>query len=258
MHIDHMKLFAVLVISALLSGCASKDPKPAAPAQPLAESNAKPSGSNQLKQAAAQAPAPFEGAGWHSMFDGRTLAGWRATDFAGHGEVACESGLLVLNMGDPFTGVNWTNPFPTMNYEVALDAMRVMGSDFFCGLTVPVGTNFCSLIVGGWGGSLVGISSLDDMDASENETSKYLNFEQGHWYRVRLRVTERRLEAWIDRDKVVDAVTTGRKISLRPGDIELSAPFGLASWTTAAALREIRWRPVEGPADPPKRQRIGD
>lgn len=161
MPIDHMKLFAVLVVSVLLSGCASKDPKPAAAAtqsaQPLAESNAKPSGSNQLKQAAAQPPAPFEGAGWHSMFDGQTLAGWRATDFAGHGEVACESGLLVLNMGDPFTGVNWTNPFPTMNYEVALDAMRVMGSDFFCGLTVPVGTNFCSLIVGGWGGSLVGI-----------------------------------------------------------------------------------------------------
>ena len=82
-------------------------------------------------------------------------------------------------MGDPFTGINWTNDFPKMNYEVALDAMRVMGSDFFCGLTVPVGDTFCSLIVGGWGGSLVGISSLDGMDASENETTKFISFEIG-------------------------------------------------------------------------------
>ncbi len=188
------------------------------------------------------------------MFDGTSLKGWRETVFAGRSEVACESGLLVLNMGDPFTGVNWTNDFPKLNYEVALDAMRVMGSDFFCGLTVPVGTNYCSLIVGGWGGSLVGISSLDDMDASENETTKYISFEQGHWYRVRLRVTENRLEAWIDRDKLVNVVTTGRKISLRPGDIELSAPFGIASWTTTAALRNIRWRPVDGPEGPAKRE----
>ena len=94
------------------------------------------------------------------MFGGQTLAGWRETAFAGHGEVHCQTGVVVLNMGDPFTGINWTNEFPKVNYEVAFDAMRVMGSDFFCGLTVPVGTNFCSLIVGGWGGSLVGISSL--------------------------------------------------------------------------------------------------
>ena len=113
------------------------------------------------------------------MFDGQTLAGWRETAFAGHGEVHCQDGVVVLSMGDPFTGINWTNEFPKMNYEVALDAMRVMGSDFFCGLTVPVGTNFCSLIVGGWGGSLVGISSLDGMDASENETTKFKNFESG-------------------------------------------------------------------------------
>ena len=113
---------------------------------------------------------PFEGEGWQPMFDGKTLTGWRETEFAGRGEVQCDSGLLVLNMGDPFTGINWTNDFPKINFEVALDAMRVSGSDFFCGLTVPVRDSFCSLIVGGWGGSLLGISSLDHMDASENET----------------------------------------------------------------------------------------
>ncbi len=183
------------------------------------------------------------------MFDGQTLAGWRETRFAGRGEVQCRSGVILLNMGDPFTGINWTNEFPKINYEVALDAMRVMGSDFFCGLTVPVGNTFCSLITGGWGGSLVGISSIDGMDASENETTKFTNFEQGRWYRIRLRVTEGRIEAWIDQDKLVDVATKGRNISVRPGDIELSQPFGIAAWQTTAALREIKWRPVDSPAD---------
>ena len=154
--------------------------------------------------------------------------------------------MIVLNMGDPFTGLNWTNDFPKMNYEVALDAMRVSGSDFFCGLTVPVGDTFCSLIVGGWGGSLVGISSLDGMDASENETTKFVNFESGRWYRIRLRVMTTRIEAWIDNDKLVDQSIVGRKISLRPGEIEYSVPFGLATWQTTAALRNIKVRPLSG------------
>ena len=83
------------------------------------------------------------------MFDGKKLAGWRETQFAGRGEVECKSGLIVLHMGDPFTGINYTNEIPRMNYEVAFDAMRVEGSDFFCALTFPVADSCCSLIVGG-------------------------------------------------------------------------------------------------------------
>jgi len=224
------------------TGGAAEPAKPAAPSPaPGAELKV------TLPPGAAKPPAPFEGEGWQAMFDGQTLAGWRETPFAGRGEVRCQDGVIVLNMGDPFTGINWTNPFPKMNYEVALDAMRVMGSDFFCGLTVPVGTNFCSLIVGGWGGSLVGISSLDGMDASENETTKFTSFDTGRWYRIRLRVTEKKIEAWIDKEKLVDVVTTGKRISVRAGDIELSEPFGLAAWQTTAALREIKYRRVSGP-----------
>ena len=86
-----------------------------------------------------------------------------------------------MKSGDPFTGLNWTNTFPEANYEITMEAMRLSGSDFFCGLTVPVGTNFCSLIVGGWGGSLFGISSIDGMDASENETTKFQNYRQANF-----------------------------------------------------------------------------
>jgi 3-keto-disaccharide hydrolase len=186
------------------------------------------------------------------MFDGEDLKGWRETPFAGRGEVHCQSGVIILGLGDPFTGINYTDRFPHMNYEVALDAMRLMGSDFFCGLTVPVGTNFCSLIVGGWGGSLVGISSLNGMDASENETTKFSSFENGRWYRIRLRVTPKRIEAWIDGDKLVDVDTEGQRISVRPGDIELSEPFGIAAWETSAALRAIQFRRLNAPAGGPE------
>ncbi|MCX6927062.1 MAG: hypothetical protein NT154_28230 [Verrucomicrobia bacterium] len=95
---------------------------------------------------------------------------------------------------------------------------------------------------------MVGISSLEGMDASENETTKFMKFDTGHWYRIRLRVTEKRIEAWIDKEKLVDVDTREQRISVRPGDIEHSKPFGLACWQTSAAWREIKFRPVSGPA----------
>jgi len=200
-------------------------------------------------RAAAQPVAPAPGEGWQRLFDGHTLTGWKLPGFAGSGEVECRQGLLLCHMGDLFTGINWTNPVPTMNYEVTLDAMRVIGTDFFCGLTFPVRNSHCSLIVGGWGGSLVGISSIDDQDASENETTQFIGFENGRWYRIRLRVSETKIEAWIEQKKVVDVVTTGRKLSLRSGEIERSVPFGLATWVSTGAFREIKLRRVDGPAD---------
>jgi len=247
-----------VIVLALLAGCASKQVQsPQAQNRPLQESppaSAAPiptaapvAATDVLKEAAAKPSDPFEDDDWQLMFDGQSLKGWRETQFAGRGEVQCRDGLIALNMGDPFTGINWTNDFPTMNYEVALDAMRVMGSDFFCGLTVPVGESFCSLIVGGWGGSLIGISSFNGMDASENETTKFVGLESKRWYRVRLRVVEGRIQAWLDKEKLIDVDTTGKRISLRPGDIEMSKPFGLASWQTTAALRQIKMRRVSEP-----------
>jgi hypothetical protein len=93
----------------------------------------------------------------------------------------------------------------------------------------------------------VGLSNIDGADASENETTKFITFEKGRWYRIRLRVTEQQIEAWIEQKKVVDVNTVGRKIALRFGDIERSKPFGLASWSTSSAFRGIRLRAVTAP-----------
>lgn len=177
-----------------------------------------------------------------SLFDGKTLTGWKVTDFAGHGEVLVKDGTIVLETGQ-MTGITWTNAaeLPTMNYEIALDAMRVEGSDFFCGLTFPVGKDPCSLIVGGWGGGVVGLSSIDSQDAANNETTKYISFKSGRWYAIRLRVTPGKIETWIDEDKVIDVSTEGHTLSIRL-EVEESKPLGIASWSTTAALRNIKVR----------------
>lgn len=179
-----------------------------------------------------------------SLFDGKTLTGWKVTDFAGKGDVSVKDSQLIL--GDGFvTGVNYTNPVPKINYEVSLNAMRVDGSDFFCGLTCPYKDAHITLVIGGWGGGVCGISSIDDFDASENETVSYHAFKQGQWYHVRLRVAEDKIEAWLDKKKIVDFETEGRRLGLRPGIIELSAPFGLASYATTAALKDITLKTFE-------------
>ena len=187
---------------------------------------------------------------WESLFDGQTLDRWRVTEFGGQGEVTVEDEAITLDYGAAdMTGITYLGPIPRMNYEVRLEAMRVDGNDFFCGLTFPVDQSCCSLIVGGWGGTLVGISSFDDLDASQNETTKFMEFEDGRWYSIRVRITPGRIEARIDDKQVVDVRPGDRRISVR-AEVELSQPFGIAAWNTRAALRDIRVRPLKPAVKP--------
>jgi hypothetical protein len=173
------------------------------------------------------------------LFDGKSLDGWEITNFGPQGPVYVSGGKIILGAGDGCTGITWKGSFPTSDYEVTLDAMRVSGSDFFCGITFPVGKDPCSLIIGGWGGTTVGLSSIDGMDASENSTTILMKFEKEQWYHICLSVTEKRIEAMIDSVKVVDFTIGINKLSIRP-EVELSKPFGITSWNTTAAIRNIR------------------
>src|SRR5579872_44990 len=134
---------------------------------------------------------------WNPMFDGKSLDGWKEAAFAHHGTVRVEQGAIVLGAGEPMTGVNWTGSFPKTNYEVRFEASRLQGGDFFASLTFPVGDSFCTWVTGGWGGDIVGLSSVDGWDASDNETRSYFTFESGRWYAMRLQVTADRIAAWI-------------------------------------------------------------
>jgi hypothetical protein len=179
-----------------------------------------------------------------SLFDGKTLGQWKPTDYAGAGEPRAENGTLILPFGERLTGVTWTGDMPKMNYEITLQAQRVDGSDFLVGLTFPVADANASLILGGWGGTVCGLSSLDGEDAAHNNTRSFHNFNNGQWYRVRLRVTPIKIEAWVDDEKIVDVVTTGQKLSIR-AEMESSKPMGLASFSSTAAYRDIRLKMID-------------
>ncbi len=173
------------------------------------------------------------------LFNGNNLDGWEITNFGPQGPVYVSGGEIILVMGDGCTGITWKNEFPKINYKVTLEAKRVAGNDFFCGMTFPVNNDPCSLIIGGWGGTVVGLSSINKMDASENETTTLREVETNHWYKICLIVKKDTIKALIDDEVVVDFAIGNKSLSIRP-EVELSKPFGIASWKTTAALRNIR------------------
>lgn len=199
-------------------------------------------------QAAAKAEKPAakekEEPSGISLLNGKDLGDWKKTQFGGEGDVFLdEKGNLEFGFGAVMTGVHWGGKVPaTSNYEIELEAKKLDGYDFFCALTFPVKDSHATYVIGGWGGGIVGISCVDDLNASENETMNIEGFEKDRWYKVKVRVTDAKLEAWLDEDQMVDLELKDRKISLLPGDIELSAPIGIASFQTRAAYRNIFWR----------------
>lgn len=180
---------------------------------------------------------------WQPLFDGTTLKNWQSTKFGGEGLVWVENGQIILGMaGADLTGITWTgSELPKTNYELALQAMRLEGSDFFAGITFPVADSFCSLILGGWGGTAVGLSSINGEDASQNETAQTIDFAERRWYDVRIRVTPSKIAAWVDERQIIDLDITRKRIGTRV-EVELSQPLGVAAWRTKSALRNLRLR----------------
>ncbi|MCM8538730.1 MAG: DUF1080 domain-containing protein [Lentisphaeraceae bacterium] len=180
----------------------------------------------------------------NSLFNGKDLTGWKVSQFGGEGEVEVKDGSVFLNYGNPITGITYTGEVPKVNFEVELEAQKVDGNDFFVGLTVPYQDTHMSLILGGWGGVVCGISSFDYADASENDTSFVRTFEKKKWYKIKLQVMESRVRAFIDGKQVIDKEIDGNKIHTRP-EIDPSKPFGIAAFETQVMYRNITLRKIE-------------
>lgn len=179
---------------------------------------------------------------WKSLFDGKTLNGWKQSDFFKPGKSSVKDGVIILEKGSKMTGLTYNGKdFPKMNYEVSLESKRVDGRDFFCTTTFPVGDSFCSFVVGGWGGSVTGLSSIDGIDASENQTGQGIEYKNDQWYKIRIRVTDKRVETWVDKEQTVDLDTTDVKLSIRI-ECNVSTPFGIASYDTVGAVKDIKVR----------------
>lgn len=203
-----------------------------------------------VQDAQAQAAPTAPAAEWQSVFDGKSLQGWelaKGYDYEDQGKVAVTDGCLVLEAGQPATGVRWTGAFPRANYEVELEGQRVSGDDFFCGMSFPVGDNSLTLILGGWGGSVCGLSCVDGYRAADNETASARSFENGKWYRIRVTVTDAKITAYIN-DKMLCAVRTEERKLKVTNEMAPCLPFGFATWNTTGALKNIRYRSLGEPA----------
>jgi hypothetical protein len=177
------------------------------------------------------------------LFDGKELGSWKSADHYKPGPIEVKDGSLLIKRGEgKMSGIVWKGKdLPTVNYEITFDAQRVEGTDFFVGFTFPIKESPCTLIMGGWGGGLTGFSSIDGSDASENETTGYLEFENGKWYKVRMRVTEQRVDAWVDDKFLAGFDHRDKKVDVRL-EVEANRPFGFATYQTSAAFKNIRFR----------------
>jgi len=179
---------------------------------------------------------------WRDLFDGKSLKNWTPTDFGGQGKVEVRDGMIVMEMGNAMTGITWAGgDLPRDNYELQLEGMRLEGSDFFCTTTFPVGKEPCTLVVGGWGGTVVGLSNVDGYDASDNPTTTFQTFKDKTWYKVRIRVSTSKIEVWIDDKKLISQKREGHKFGIR-FECEPCQPLGIATWSTSGAVRDIRLR----------------
>jgi len=189
---------------------------------------------------------------WKVLSDGTSMKDWKVTQFGGEGDVDTKDGAIVMQQGSELTGITWNGAaLPKVNYEIQLEAKKIDGSDFFCGLVFPVRDSFCSFVVGGWGGGVVGLSAIDGQYAIDNQTATYDSFDNKRWYKIRLRVSENFIQAWISKSddkgeykttkRVVNLDTRGKKLSLHPA-IELSKPLGVSCYSTVAAVKNIQIR----------------
>ena len=222
-----MSLRPLAVLILLAAGCTCCAEKDAAP------------------QAAAPQAAPAKDVGAKSLFDGKSLGAWKSVDFGGEGAVKVENGAIKVEAGATCSGVQWTGEAPPRtNYEFTVEAMKVDGSDFFLGIIFPVGKDTCSFVAGGWGGGVTGLSSVDHMNASENETATDQTYVKDKWYTFRLSVTPAKIEVWWDAKQVVNLELVNRHISVHPA-VESAAPLGLVNYQTASLFRNIRLKKLK-------------
>lgn len=185
-------------------------------------------------------PKPIE------LFDGKTLDGWKKTPFYGADavDVRVAEGAIVLPEGNSMTGVTCTRAdLPKVDYELTYEAMRTAGEDFFAAATFPAGDGFLTLVNGGWGGNITGLSCIDGADASENQTTTGYKYKNDTWYRFQVRVTADAVRCRVDDKEVVKVDVRDRKLSTRI-QVRASEPLGFATWHTAGLVRKVSLRPL--------------
>lgn len=198
---------------------------------------------------------PAEKTPWISL-----LGDWKACQFGGDGEITIKDGLIKMEYGDPLTGVKWDGPFegdpsdgakaskskplPRDNYELRWECRRDKGFDFLCAFTFPIADQHASLVMGGWGGGITGISSIDGQDASDNDTTMFKNYDDKTWYKARVRVETEKITVWIDGKEMFDQPRKNHQFDIR-FEMDPCTPLGIANFECDSQIRKIQIRRLD-------------
>lgn len=175
---------------------------------------------------------------------------WQSVNFGGEGDVFFNDGTLELDYGNPLTGVTYKGDLDELlgdsieNYAITMQAQRVEGVDMFLGVTFPVGNDgHVSLVLGGWAGAITGLSNLDGLNASENETTQYHAFEDKKWYKVKVLVTPKKIQCWLDDIQLVNIKRADYKTYDTHGAVVDTKPLGMFSYGTWGKVKDLKvWK----------------
>jgi hypothetical protein len=228
-----LRLSSTFVATVWLSACQSG---------PSAREQAQAREAEAAAAAAAAAPAapppPLEPGQEMSLFDGSTLGLWKVENLGRQGDVRVADGAIHLDWGNPGTEIRWGGPEVATGYELRFELQRGQGGgDAFCFVIFPFGNRSCTLVLGDW----VGVQCrAEGADAAERGALKRIALEPERWHAVQLRVLRDRIQATLDGEPAVD-------LPLEDPDSAAAStapprPLGIATWSMAAALREIHLR----------------
>ncbi|WP_145198993.1 hypothetical protein [Planctomycetes bacterium Poly30] len=164
---------------------------------------------------------------------------WQAGVYGDSDELDVLEDGVVLPIGVPLTGITYLDEPPSGSYSLEVQATRQYGSDFFLGVTFPVRDGHLTLVLGGWGGTLCGLSCIDGEDASTNATRTYVEFPNGKRQTVLIEVEDHRVRALVNGEGIVDVDLTGKRLGVRP-EVTPSLPLGIASFATCTVLHSVR------------------
>ncbi|MBL9118111.1 MAG: hypothetical protein JNJ83_24100 [Verrucomicrobiaceae bacterium] len=181
----------------------------------------------------------------HSLLSAKWQSRWKVPVIPEVGRAEVKENSIRLESGAPMTVVRFDAldelGVNLAHYEVNFEARRIEGNDFFAALTFPIGSKdrCLSFINGGWGGGTTGLSNIDHTPASDNLTASLQRYVLGQWYGFNLMVTPEEILVRMDGRSIIRTAAQGQHFGLRPGDIELCAPFGFASYETVGEVRSV-------------------
>ncbi len=167
------------------------------------------------------------------------LEHWQNAAFGGQGDLKIDGSQLDLEVGYPMTGAVYQGALPSDQYRLTFQARRMIGSDFFATVTFPVKESHCSLVTGGWGGATVGLSNIDGLDASRNETKTFIGFDDEIWYQFEVEVKWPKIVCRVDNETVIDIDVEDREVAVR-SDVANCKPFGFCTYETCGEIRDIQ------------------